>query len=142
MRAPLRRQNKLIGAKWLRNGEEEGQVSMAVEGSTQNQNQGVSGLGANHGVNISGGQLGGSNLDNSNSNNLIRGDKGDIGGNNRFIIMESKKRKTETGQTLGSHTELGVDSDEDDLTRMDQDGGSDPKNEYGASSGSRARLEL
>lgn len=33
MRAPLRRQNKLIGAKWLRTGEEEGQTSMAAGGA-------------------------------------------------------------------------------------------------------------
>lgn len=79
-------------------------------------------------------------MDNLNSNKFIGGDKGGIGGNNRVIVMENKKRRTELGQTLGLYTELGVDSEDEDLTSMDQDEGSVSKNVNGAGSGDRARL--
>lgn len=144
MRAPLRRQNKLIGAKWLRNGDEEAQASMATAGSSQKQNPENPGLGANLGVNlgasISEGQLGGENFAVSNSNTIVREDKEDTGGKNKVIIVENKKRRTEMGQPVGSYTEIGVDSDDENL--MDQDQVSVPKNVYGAGSVERARLEL
>lgn len=93
MMAPLRRKNKLIGAKWLRNGDEDSQTNIIAEESPQKQNPVISGLGVNLGTSISEEQVRGGNLDISNSNNLIRGDKGDVGGKNKVIIMESKKKK-------------------------------------------------
>lgn len=144
MRAPLRRQNKLIGARWLRNGREEAQASMETEEIRQEQNPEDWGSGVNHNTTIKGGKIAGDNSAVLNSKNLILGDKSGVGvgRKNKIIILENKKRRTESGQVVGLNTELAVDSDDEEIIGMEQDGATVSKNVQEAGSAERARLAL
>ncbi|KAL8096524.1 hypothetical protein AgCh_037471 [Apium graveolens] len=156
MRAPLRKQTKLIGAKWLRNGDGEFPAKDDAGESSQQQDPGDSANGA-----ISGAKNSDLNVINDkvvaitdmmqvvgdtsailNSNNIMSGEKGTKAGKRNVTILENKKRRTDTGHVMGLNTELDVDSEEEDCENMDQETENGPKNVTVAGSESRARLVL
>lgn len=58
------------------------------------------------------------------------------------MILENKKRRTDSGHGIGPNTELDGDSDGEEWENMDQESGDGPKNVNGAGSEDRARLAL
>ncbi|KAK1358890.1 hypothetical protein POM88_043364 [Heracleum sosnowskyi] len=154
MRASFRRQNKLIGAKWLRNGDEDFPMNMDVGGNSQKQNHGEPGTGGKSGTKISGvnvdrnkprdnpfqNQAVGGHSSISNLNDLISGDNSVKAGKRSTKIIESKTRRTDTGHVTDLNTELDVGSEDEELSNMDQDISDDSKNGFVAGSEDRARL--
>lgn len=156
MRAPLRKQTKLIGAKWLRTGGDEFTSEMGTGENSQQQNPKVTGEGVDLGTkitdmnvdrNITEGitdntQLVGDNSVTSNLNVQISGEKCGKAGKRNVMILENKKRRTDSGHGIGPNTELDGDSDGEEWENMDQESGDGPKNVNGAGSEDRARLAL
>lgn len=157
MRAPLRRQTKLIGAKWLRTGGDDFTTAeMGTWGSSQQQNPVVSGKGVDLGAKITdmnvdrnriesstdNMQLVGDNSVTSNLNVQISGEKIGKAGKRNVTIMENKKRRTDSGHVIGPNTELDVDSEGEEWENMDQESEGGSKNVNGAGSEDRARLAL
>lgn len=146
MRAPFKRQTKMIGAKWLRNGEEDASGKESAGGNTgsgekstpKNQEMGTVGVKDGDTIiqNMAGGELSGN----------LKTQSAQVGGNiftnsKRVTILKNKKRRTEAGfeNPMDLNTELCLDSDGEDNISMDQDANVVSKNLFGAGSGERAR---
>lgn len=109
MRAPFRRQTKLIGAKWLGNGGDDYFMNMDAEGSAWKQDYGSLESGENLGNEIQGvnagrgnrGDKGGENLVVGinllflNSNEPINGDNGVKARKRNVATVVNKKRRTD-----------------------------------------------
>lgn len=63
-------------------------------------------------------------------------------GKRSVTVLESKKRRTDSGHNTAQNTELDAGSDDDEYESMDQEFVNGPKNGIGAVSGSRTRLAL
>ncbi|KAK1403031.1 hypothetical protein POM88_002636 [Heracleum sosnowskyi] len=154
MRAQPRRHNNLIGAKWLRYGEEstvesEGGISLSRTPASKKVVQQKDHIpdpserinaGGNLGENAKQKDKIGSNSGLSNSDNIKIGGKNITGG--KSIIVENKKRRTDCDgeEFMGINTEIDNESENES---MDQDGiNSGPKNGFAAGSESRARQGL
>ncbi|WOG87678.1 hypothetical protein DCAR_0206909 [Daucus carota subsp. sativus] len=155
MRAQLRRQNNLIGSKWLRNGEEPNSESVASgsgggripvpekvvptelsapEISMKDKDSQKSGDGVQQKDTL-GGKSG-----NLNSEEIAGSGKTNTGV--KSVILENKKRRTNRDgkESMMPNTEIEQDMENDS---MDQDGfNTGPKNGFAAGSDSRARQEL
>lgn len=156
MRAPLRRQTKMIGAKWLRTGEDEFTSEKGTGVNSQQQNPKVTGGEVDlepkiTDMNVDGNRtegitdnmhLGGDNSVTSNLNDQISGENSGKAGKRNITILENKKRRTNSGHVIGPSTELDVDSEGEEWENRDQESEGGPKNVNGAGSGDRARLAL
>lgn len=147
MRAPFRRQMKMIGSKWLRNGEDD------VAGTDSVGSSSVSGekfTPTNKEMMMAGKIVGGIIAENvvfGDSSGNLKNQFVESGGNlfkkhQGVKILESKKRRTEvdSDNVMGLNTELCVDSEGEENTNMDHDTKDGPKNDYVAGAGERARL--
>lgn len=152
MRAPLRRQTKLIGAKWSRDGSEEvsrrnvtgeGRSSMREDDSVA-QNQGLGSTGDNHGRQHYHNNDKGAKGAVSNPNELSEQLNKSIPEDTDILIIENKKRKTDNGPN--PNIELGNEVDVGSIDEMEQDLEKKPtlhmisKNGRKADSGTGVRL--
>lgn len=166
MRAPFRRQNKLIGAKWLRSGSDDGDWKEKAESgecqrspfATDGENVGAKnmeasdiryGKGATNFQNVAKGAiLGGSKQAEFTdvSKQMTANKKG-------VSVVENKKRRTDSSGLgndveMGLNTELQMDSDGEDIMNEENNTGLGPKenaiskNLLGAGSENGARLVL
>lgn len=148
MRAPLRRQTRMVGEKWLRNETGEIQASsgegsqkwMIEEAGPNFSERGFFGGKYGEGIvkNHANGEISGKpnkSYQNLGANTEVRVSKG-------VTILENKKRRTDMGfgNVMGLNTEIGGESEEETIEKMDQDINVDPKNVFVAGSESRARL--
>lgn len=134
MRAPLRRQQKLIGAKWLREGHDDDRNFS--ENGTWSSNRWMNNTPPNQGLN-------GENQGTENNQSRGKGAQTAVSNENEIrmetsqpnpvkkgvTIIENKKRRTDDGlgqeDGINKNTELNVDSDEEDMESMEHDA---PKN--------------
>ncbi|KAK1379775.1 hypothetical protein POM88_026519 [Heracleum sosnowskyi] len=137
---------KMIGAKWLNNGEddvsgkdEEGDSSVSDEKFAPT-NQELRRVGKKYGdmiaQNLAGGELSG------NSKIQYATVGGNIFKNNKGVtVPENKKRRTEVSfeNPMGLNTEFCLDSEGEDNISMDRDASDVPKNVFAAGTGERAR---
>lgn len=164
MRAPFRKQTKLIGSKWLRNGdgEEYGRNNAVAQGDDRNKH-GNSGIG-NDAKSVAENQ---GNRPKGYDSSVTKIQTGETGAGstqsaltesaevaNRVAnvkesikIVENKKRHAdESGLdqelNVGLNTELNLDSEEEDGMNVDQTNGLGSKNGLRAGSGNGARLAL
>lgn len=107
MRAPFRRQNKQIGANWLRNEDEDVQATMETGGSSLQQKAEGSTMGEKSGTKIMEDNVDGVDCGNGkavgkavgkqsavlNSNTSINGDKDTRAGKRNVTVLENKKKK-------------------------------------------------
>lgn len=156
MRAPLRRQTKLIGAKWLRTGGDEFTSEMGTGENSQQQNPKVTGEEVDLGAKITdmnvdrngiegimdNMHLVGDNSVTSNLNAQISGERSGKAGKRNITILENKKRRTNSGHVIGPNTKLDVDSEGEEWENMDQESEGGPKNVNEAGFEDRARLAL
>ncbi|KAK1404705.1 hypothetical protein POM88_004310 [Heracleum sosnowskyi] len=139
------RQAKMIGAKWLRNGEDDTSGKEGAGGNTVSgeksipRNQEMSPVGGKDGDSIAQNMAGGEISGNLKTQSVQVG--GNIFKNKGVTVLENKKRRTESGfeNPMGLNTELSLDSDGDNDISMDQDANDVPKNLFGAGSVDRAR---
>lgn len=133
MRAPLRKATKLIGARWLRDGGAPPEMEQSGRPTD----------GDNYGANVATEQIrdndkGAINAIFTQQNHVRGGSHGisnvsgltdgmDKGGKNKqgINVIESKKRRTdnglEHGNIMGSNTELGMDSETEEVVSMEHD---------------------
>ncbi|KAL1805886.1 hypothetical protein ACET3Z_028954 [Daucus carota] len=162
MRAPLKRQVKPIGAKWLRNGNEDSSSS-SVHGDRHKQlgeedanhdpkstpeNMTAVGQGENQGDMVfqnlnQGAGISENTFQTNTATSAVNKDKEDT------VIIELKKRKTDDGfdasSSMGQHRDI-IMGLEDEFTNgmehADAGNNKDPKNLYGAGTQGGTRLAL
>lgn len=150
MRAPFRKPVKQIGARWLRDGGTQVETKSTNQETGENhggkfatENPADSDKGGKSGAekmqsNVKGASHGFSNLSSSTEGADANTKKKDIN------VIESKKRRTDDGlgkdKIMGLDTEIGMDSDSEDVVNMDQDTSSKNGKVAGFQGGARLAL--
>lgn len=154
MRAPLRRPNMEIGSKWLRNGADDSSFKeMATSGASGSNTKGSVMVEKSVPKNTGSDEAGLKKGDSVNQNNAAgeisgilkfgdRVDGGKIFKGSNSVILENKKRRTDSGteNMLGLNTEIDPETDTEETVSMEQDVVNGPKNGFVAGSEDRARL--
>lgn len=157
MRAPLRRQVKPIGAKWLRNGE--GGSNFAADSQSQEDRNGDDGTNQDptfppkNPVSVEkGGNQGDMTFQNSKDSANISptnsANSTDVITRKTAGVIEIKKRRTDNGlgsEEMGFQREVYMDFDdvsETTLTKENPGNNAIPKNDYGAGTHESTRLSL
>lgn len=132
MRAPFRRQTKMIGAKWLRNGNGDDRNFAAGNSQSSNretnvmpQNQGLHSKGEDQGDKVNQIMDNGGNISLLKENEIRTANSQFSSMKKGITVIESKKRRTDDGLghtgDINKNTELNMGSEEDNIESMEQD---------------------